>query len=173
MNKTIKTITLVFVTAIFMATSSCLNSKDEETVQRTPEIEKAELDEALGKIIDAGYDLDTTELGIYYVTYEDGEGVFPLPGDTLLLEYTGYLLNGTVFDASVDHYPDGIWEYIYKDIDLIPGFDDGLALMNKGCEMDLIIPSVLAYGAGTAGFILPYSTLIFAAKMHDIKPKQN
>ena len=97
----------------------------------------------------------------------------PQAGDTCYLEYTGYLLDGTIFDTSHDHYIDGIWDLIYKDIQLIPGFDDGIALMGKGAELDMIIPSYLAYGAYGYGYIPPYSTIIFSAKMHDLKPKSD
>lgn len=172
MYKTVQTIGFFFAITILMAHTSCLNSGYDDTPQRTPEMELEELNQVLDKIIETGYNIDTTDFGIYSVTYEEGVGLFPKAGDTLFIEYTGYLLGGMIFDASIDHFPDGIWELIYKEKDLIVGFDDGLALLNKGAEMDLIIPSELAYGAYGNGTIPSYSTLIFSTKMHDIKPKQ-
>lgn len=158
----------VAVVSLFLM-NSC-NKADVEP-DRTPELEKSELDAVLAKLEASGYDIDTTDLGIYYIVNTEGEGLFPQAGDTIQLEYTGYLLNGIIFDASEYHYPDGIWEFVFKDELLIPGFDDGISVMNKGAEIDMIIPSELAYVSGSYGIIKPYSTLLFSAKMHEIKPK--
>ena len=65
-----------------------------------------------------------------------------------------------------------IWEFIYKDIALIPGFEDGLAKSSKGAEIDFIVPSEHAYGElGNIG-IPPYTTLMFSTIMEDLKPVQ-
>lgn len=175
MLKTVKSISFIIVISFAFSTSSCLTPEEEAQTQRTPEIEAAELAEALNNIVTKGYDIDTTDLGVYYVMYTVGADSLPLaqPGDTCYLEYAGYLLDGTLFDSSQDHYIAGIWELIYKDIDLIPGFDDGIALMNKGTEMDILIPSTLAYGAFGSGIIPPYSTILFSLKMHDLIPNTN
>ena len=59
-----------------------------------------ELNAALAKLESEGFDVDTSELGIYYIIHTEGEGPLPQAGDSLQLEYTGYLLNGLIFDAS-------------------------------------------------------------------------
>ena len=167
MFKTIKTVAILF--AFIFTITSCLTSVDDQE-QRTPEMEAAEIDVVLKKLEDEGYDVDTTDLGVYYIVKEDGTGPFPAEGDTCYMEYTGYFIDGAVFDTSHDHFPNGIWEFNFKEISLIPGFDDGIALLNKDAEIDMIIPSSLAYGpTGTSG-IPPYTTLLFATKMHDLKP---
>ena len=170
MFKTIKTIAIFFAFTFFLMTTSCLNYEEEPG--RTPEMEAEELTELLDNLEAEGYDVETTELGIYYIIHEAGPDSLPQvqAGDTCHLEYTGYLLDGTIFDASAYHHPDSIWEFIYLDIPLIPGFDDGIALMKKGTVLDMIIPSELGYGASGQYPIPPYSTLIFSAKMHDLKP---
>ena len=167
MFKTIKTVAILF--AFIFTITSCLTSGDEPE-PRTPEMEAAEIDQVLKKLVEEGYDIDTTDLGIYYVVEEEGTGLFPAAGDTCFMEYTGYFIDGAVFDTSHDHFPNGIWEFNYLENSLIPGFEDGIALLNKGAEINMIIPSSLAYGPGGTSGIPPYTTLLFAAKMHDLKP---
>ncbi|MBT3385429.1 MAG: hypothetical protein HN778_08985 [Prolixibacteraceae bacterium] len=173
MLKTIKRVSFIIAISVFFTTVSCLTDEEEIQIVRSPELEASELYTALSNLEAGGYDIDTTDLGIFYVIHEEGEGPYPVAGDTCYIEYEGYLLDGIIFDASSDHYLDGIWELIYKDIPLIEGFDDGIALMNKGTEIDIIIPSYLAYGAYGAGIIPPYSTIVFSAIMHDLKPQSD
>ncbi len=158
----------VAVVSLFIL-NACIKTDVEP--DRTPELEKSELDAALAKLEASGFNIDTTDLGVYYIVQTEGEGLFPQAGDTIQLEYTGYLLDGTIFDASAYHYSDGIWEFVFKEEQLILGFDDGISVMNKGAEIDMIIPSEFAYGGGSYGNIKAYSTLLFSAKMHEIKPK--
>lgn len=167
MFKTIKTVAILCVTTLFIATS-CM--KDLEEPARTSATEQAELNAFLASIETQGFDIDTTDLGVYYVIHKEGEGKFPEAGDTCNLIYAGYLLDGSIFDASFFHYEDSIWQLPYKEIELIPGFDDGIALMNKGTELDMIIPSELAYGS-SGEKMPPYTTLRFAATMRDLKPQ--
>ncbi len=166
MFKTIKTVAILF--AFIFSITSCLTTGDDPD-PRTPEMEQAEINQFLKNLEENGVDIDTTDLGVYYIINEAGTGPFPAEGDTCYMEYTGYFLDGSVFDTSHDHFPNGIWQFNYLEVALIPGFDDGIALLNKGAEIDMIIPSNLAYGEGTSG-IPPYTTLLFATKMHDLKP---
>lgn len=172
MLRTIKLFAVLFVTTALITITSCIDV--EEPDPRTPEIEAAELQEIIGNIVADGKDIDSTELGIYYVIDSLGTGEYPQPGDTCFMEYVGFLLDGSIFDGSEYHYADSIWEFIFKDpeLPLISGFDDGIALMNKGTELYMIIPSEHAYGetGDESGLIPPYSSIIFSAKMHDIKP---
>jgi FKBP-type peptidyl-prolyl cis-trans isomerase len=87
----------------------------------------------------------------------------------LSLEYVGYLLDGMIFDATSYHYEDASWEFVFNADELIPGFVDGISLMNKGAEIDMIIPSQFAYGEKGQGPIQPFTTLRFSAKLHDLK----
>ncbi len=166
---TIKKVFIYFVVLMFVAVS-CLNVPETEE-QRTAETEKAELAQLLENAQKDGLDIDTTALGVYYIVHDAGIDSLPTvqPGDTCYLEYIGYLAEGVVFDASSNHFANKIWKFIYKETDLIPGFDDGIALMKKGSKIDLIIPSSLAYGPMGTQTIPPYSTLIFSTTMHDVK----
>ncbi len=159
---------LVILTVLFA--TSCLKDNDDDIETRTPELENEELNNALSLLDSEGYDIDTTELGIYYIVREEGEGPLVQAGDILRLEYTGSLLDGTIFDASSYHYADGIWEFVFKEIQLISGFEDGISLMNKGAEIYMIIPSEHAYGAYGNGIIEPYTPLLFETILHDINP---
>ncbi len=137
---------------------------------RTAQTEEQELNQSLANLEKAGYNVDTTALGVYYVMNKTGNGSFPLEGDTCSLIYTGFFLNGTIFDTSGDYYQDSIWQFNYKEVSVIPGFNAGIALLNKGAEADVIIPSNLAYGATGYGAIPPYTPLVFSMKMRDLKP---
>ena len=165
-----KTVAIFFTIFIIFFTTSCLDGVKDNPNSRNPEMEMRELNEALAKLEDEGYDIDTTELGIFYIVHEEGEGPLAMAGDTLRLEYKGYTLGGMIFDASSYNHQDGIWEFVYKELELIPGFDDGLSVMNKGAVIDMIIPSEHAYGEAGSGLIDSYTTILFTAKLHDLKP---
>lgn len=146
--------------------------KVDETPARTAQTETTELNSLLANLTTKGYNIDTTLSGIFYIIHKKGTGFYPLTGDTCFMKYTGYFISGNIFDSSVNHFTDGIWKFNYKENQLIPGFEDGIALMNKGTEIDMIIPSKLAYGTDGYGTIPPYTPLIFGAKMEDLKPKK-
>lgn len=162
MKNLLKTFVLVIISSIMLVNTSCITEEDDE---RTEQQELQELNELISSLISEGFDIDTTAMGVYYITHVEGEGPLVQPYDTIDIAYEGYLTDGFLFDSTDS------WEFIYKQQSLIPGFDDGLALMNKNCEIELIIPSSLAYGAyGSPPSIPPFSTLIFGVKMNDIKP---
>jgi len=160
----------VFSVAIGMLLVVSCNNLDEVIEQRTKEMELEELESTLSFLESEGHNIDTSDLGIYYIVHEEGEGPLAEFGDTLRLEYVGYLKGGQIFDASAFHYEDSIWEFTFEEDFLIPGFEDGISLMNKGAELELIIPSDYAYGAEGAVYIEPFSTLLFSTKLHDINP---
>lgn len=170
MLKTIKTITLFAI--LTFSISSCISPVGDDVDARTPELEQVEISNAIAKLETAGYDIDTTASGLFYILHTAGTGVFPQMGDTCYIEYAGYFINSVLFDTSQNHYTDGIWEFIYKAQPLIPGFDEAISMLNKGAEMDFIMPSNLAYGAFGSASIPPYSPLIFSIKLHNLKPKQ-
>ncbi len=165
-----KTVAIFLGILSILFTSSCIDNVDDNPSSRNPEKEMRELNAALATLIADGWDIDTTEMGIYYIVHEEGEGPMVSEGDSLSLEYKGYLLGGLVFDATSFHYEDRIWNFVFKSSELIPGFADGLSVMNKGATIDMIIPSQYAYGEKGQGLIEPFTTLFFTAKLHDLKP---
>ena len=170
--KNLKYTVLLVLFGIVFLFSSCLT--DEEKEERTYAMEMAELDELLEKVSNDGYDIDTTDLGVYYIVYEEGNTGIPSPaeGDTITIEYTGYFTDGSVFDSSKNYFPDGLWTFIFMDeeVGLIPGMTDGLSIMHTGAIYDLIIPSSLAYGPTGSGLVPPYTSLIFTVTLHELKP---
>ena len=165
-----KTVAIFLGILSILFTSSCIDNVDDNPNSRNPEKEMRELNVALATLIADGWDIDTTEMGIYYIVHEEGEGPMVSEGDSVSLEYKGYLLGGLVFDATSFRYDDGIWNFVFSSSELIPGFADGLSVMNKGATIDMIIPSQYAYGEKGQGLIEPFTTLLFTAKLHDLKP---
>jgi FKBP-type peptidyl-prolyl cis-trans isomerase len=109
--------------------------------------------------------INVTESGLQYEVIEQGSGPKPEAGDTVRVHYEGALTNGTVFDSS---YLQENPEKIPLDM-VIPGWSEGIQLMNVGSKFRLFIPSNLAYGEYGAGSIIPaYSTLIFTIDLLDI-----
>ena len=167
MKKTIKFLGIILIASTFLL-SSCLT--EEEKVVRTAEMELAEIKDAIEQLEFKGHNVDTTELGVYYVISKAGEGPTVEYGDTISLAYDGYLLDGYIFDSSQDHYTNGIWTFVFEEDELIPGFEDGIKLMKTETKIDIIIPSSLAYGALGQGLIGPYQALLFSMRMFEIKP---
>lgn len=117
-------------------------------------------------------DAKTTESGIRYVITKKGKGIQPSPGDSVVVQYTGKFLDGTKFDSSYDRsqpftFPIGQGM-------VIPGWDEGIALLNEGSKATLYIPSPLAYGPqGAGGVIEPNSVLVFDVELVDVKETKN
>ena len=109
-----------------------------------------------------------TPSGIYYQVLKPGTGPKPTPGQTVSVNYNGTLLSGKLFDSS---------EKTGKPIEfpigqgaVIPGWDEGIALLNKGSKAILLIPSSLAYGTRGAGADIPAdSPLRFEVELVDIQ----
>lgn len=166
-NQSIK---IVLVAIIAVIAYSCLDTA-EEPDNYSESDELADINTYIISLKEDGHDVDTTELGVYYVVQEEGEGETPIEGDLLSFEYTGYFMDGTAFDASSWHNEDGTYQITYLVDRMVPGFEDGLALMNKGAEILMIIPSSLAYGPYDYNSIPGYSTLIFVVLMSEINPE--
>ena len=94
-----------------------------------------------------------------------GTGATAFPGDTVRVNYTGKLQNGTVFDTSFGRGP---YEFILGSGVVIPGWDQGLVGMKVGGKRLLIIPPHLAYGAEAYGPIPSNSTLVFEVTLLEV-----
>lgn len=168
MNKSVRTIALLSVTALIFLIQSCLSTDEPEV--RTSETEIEELAQILQTLENKGYDIDTTASGLYYIIHTQGSGAFPQEGDSCYVEYATYFIDGTLLDASAMNYTDAIWKMKYQKDSTITGFYESLGLMNKGTEADFIIPSKLAYGPYGYGVIPAYTPLLFSIKLHDLIP---
>jgi FKBP-type peptidyl-prolyl cis-trans isomerase len=109
----------------------------------------------------------TTPSGLQYLVLEEGPNAnapMPLATDEVEVHYHGTMIDGSVFDSSVDR-----GEPISFPLDgVIPGWTEGLQLMKVGDKYRFFIPSDLAYGAAGAGPIPPYSALIFDVELLSI-----
>lgn len=103
--------------------------------------------------------------GLRYEIVQPGKGAYPGPTDTVQVNYTGKLINGTVFDSSV---PSGKPAEIALN-QVIPGWTEGLQKINVGGRIRLYIPSQLAYGDSGQQGIPPGATLIFDIELLDVK----
>lgn len=119
---------------------------------------KAEGDAFLAKNKSAA-GVKTTASGLQYQVLSQGTGARPGPNDTVEINYTGTFVNGQVFDASAKHNPPGAAKIPLAGV--IPGFREGLQLMQVGGHYKLFIPSSLAYGAEPQPPMPPNATLIF------------
>ncbi len=119
-------------------------------------------------LLNNNIDNEPLESGLIYIETKAGKGQNPQTGQTCVMHYTGKLLDGTVFDSSVERNQP--FEFTLGVGQVIKGWDEGVALMKKGGKATLIIPSALGYGANGAGnLIAPYSTLVFDVELLDIK----
>lgn len=96
-----------------------------------------------------------------------GTGPAVQAGDTVTVNYTGKLQDGTVFDTSVGKAP---FQFTVGAGQVIPGWDQGLVGMQVGGKRILIIPPSLAYGAQGVGPIPPNATLTFEVDLLSITP---
>ena len=107
----------------------------------------------------------TTSSGLQYKILKEGDGESPKETDKVEVHYHGTLIDGTVFDSSVDR-----GESITFPVNgVIPGWVEALKLMKTGAKYKLFIPSELAYGNRGQGKIGPNSTLIFEVELISIK----
>ena len=104
----------------------------------------------------------TTDSGLRFETLSPGNGPRPQMGQPVLVTYEGRLADGTVFDSSSEPVPMVVGQ-------LIPGFNEGLLLMNRGGRYRLRIPPQIGYGAQGAGdAIPPNAELDFTVTLVDI-----
>ncbi len=108
-----------------------------------------------------------TESGLQYLVLKEGNGVKPGPEDAVTVHYTGRLIDGTVFDSSVERGEPATFAVGQ----VIPGWVEGLQLMSEGAAWRLFIPSNLAYGSHGTGPIQPNSTLIFDVQLIKVNKK--
>jgi len=111
----------------------------------------------------------TAASGLQYIEIKKGDGPAPKLGEVVSVNYRGFLEDGTQFDNSYDRGQP--FRFALGKGMVIPGWDEGIALMSVGGKAKLIIPPELAYGAtGASGVIPPNATLIFEVELMDVQP---
>lgn len=141
----------------------------QEEMQRLEADQRVKDDQLIqAYLTERGLNAEALPSGLYYVRVKKGSGGKPIKGSEVSVHYTGRLLNGKVFDSSRDRgepitFPLGQGR-------VIKGWDEGIALMEKGEEGLLLIPSHLGYGARGAGSdIPPFAVLIFEVELVNFK----
>jgi peptidylprolyl isomerase len=113
----------------------------------------------------------TTATGLKIQTFAQGTGEGAKAGDTVVVNYTGMLENGTVFDSNVDPKFNHVEPFAFPlgAGRVIAGWDQGVLGMKVGEKRRLTIPANLGYGATGAGALIPpNATLIFDVEVTDI-----
>lgn len=114
-------------------------------------------------------EVKTTASGLQYEVITEGNGPKPGRGDQVKVHYTGRLIDGTVFDSSVERGEPATFGVTQ----VIPGWVEALQLMSAGSKWRLFIPSALAYGPnGAGGVIGPDATLIFDVELLEVIGKK-
>jgi len=126
---------------------------------------KKEQEQAMSELTQG---FDKTDSGLHYQIIQKGTGPKPEKGQTVSVHYKGMFADGGVFDSSYKRgkpidFPVGMGN-------VIPGWDEGILLLNTGDKARFVIPSDLAYGsAGAGGVIPPNATLIFDVELMEVK----
>ncbi len=111
----------------------------------------------------------TLPSGLQYKVIKAGKGKKPKLTDTVTTHYRGTLIDGTEFDSSYKRNTPATFPVN----GVIPGWTEGLQLMEEGAKWQLFVPSNLAYGErGAGGTIGPNATLIFEVELISVQEKQ-
>ncbi|MDO6492143.1 MAG: peptidylprolyl isomerase [Cellulophaga sp.] len=127
--------------------------------------EKANAEAEMEKLA-AGF--ESTDSGLRYKIIQTGSGAQAESGKTVSVHYEGSLTSGQVFDSSYKRNQPIDFQLGVGQV--IPGWDEGIALLKVGDKARFVIPSNLAYGsAGAGGVIPPNASLIFDVELMDVK----
>lgn len=107
----------------------------------------------------------TLPSGLQYMVLKEGNGKKPKAIDQVKCHYEGFLIDGTVFDSSIQRGEPAVFPLNQ----VIAGWTEGLQLMQEGAKYRFFIPYILGYGEGGAGAsIPPYAALIFDVELLEV-----
>jgi FKBP-type peptidyl-prolyl cis-trans isomerase len=170
---------------VFLLKVERVQSLDDAIAERKAMMDKMAADETAARnkyIADNKLVLKKTASGLQYKINSPSIKRKPVAGDSVLVNYTGHLLNGKVFDSSIEAeakkgglvQPGRNYEPIGFKVgqqQVIPGWDEGLLLLGEGAKATFVIPSELAYGPNGQGPDMPpYSTLVFDVQLVKVFP---
>lgn len=144
-----------------LAAEEAMKKKKEEELKA----EKVKFNEYVKKTFPKATILPS---GLAYIMESEGAGAKAVPGNNVSVHYIGELSDGNKFDSSYDRNQP--IDFKLGNRMVIPGWEEGIALLNKGAKAKLIIPYWLAYGAEGRPPVIPAkATLIFTTELVDIK----
>jgi FKBP-type peptidyl-prolyl cis-trans isomerase FkpA len=149
---------LLFLSAclpLFLSACDNPDSGDPTKVQYAP---------ALGVDLNA---MTRSDSGLYTQDLKPGTGEEATPGRTVIVHYSGWLPDGTLFDTS--RYNGRAFSFVLGAGNVIKGWDEGLVGMKVGGQRRLVIPSNMGYGKAGNGSIPPDSVLIFDVEFLSIR----
>jgi len=111
--------------------------------------------------------VQVTTSGLHFKSIVEGTGKQPSDSSFVKVNYTGKLIDGTVFDSSVERGEPAVFNLR----GVIPGFAEGIKMMKEGGKAELAIPARLAYGDGEAGSIPPGSCITFEVELVQVDPE--
>ena len=164
--------TLLYDVEVVDITSKAAYEKEKADKQKKMDAESAKAKTAetgmLQKYLkDNNITAKPTASGLYYIEVKKGTGAKAEKGKKVTVNYTGKLLNGNVFDSSVGKKP---LDFVIGQGQVIPGWDEGISMMQVGGKAKLIVPSTLGYGPQAMGEKIPaYSTLVFDVELLGVK----
>lgn len=152
-------------TAMTMDEAGATLQAQQEAAAAEAAAEAAEAAEAYLAENAAQDGVQVTDSGLQYEVLEEGDGPKPSLDDTVSVHYVGTLVDGTEFDSSIARGEPATFPL--KGV--IPGWTEGLQLMNVGSKYRFAIPSDLAYGDQGAGQVIgPGETLLFEVELLEI-----
>jgi peptidylprolyl isomerase len=155
------TLAMLLIFSLAVACGPATPAPPDETDSDDTAVTTTEIPADLG-------DIDFGEMPqIEYIETEAGTGDQPVPGDRVAVHYTGTLADGTVFDSSLERGQP--IEFVLGQGMVIPGWEQGIAMMSEGGKATLVIPPDLAYGPqGSPPTIPPDATLTFEVELVEV-----
>lgn len=147
-------IVLILVSSLVIG--ACSSSKDSSS-------NNTESKRSLPSELQKYSDYEQSETGLLWKDVKEGYGSSPMKGQKISVHYHGTLLNGVVFDSSIERGKP--IEFNFGTGQVIKGWDEGLASMKEGGKRILVIPADLAYGSKERGKIPANSTLVFEVEL--------
>lgn len=148
----------LFLCSLFMLACTDTSSEEAEANKKAGEAFLAENKKKPGVV--------TLPSGLQYTVLKESAGPTPLATDTVVVHYKGRLIDGTVFDSSIEKGK----PLVFPVNAVIKGWQEALQLMPIGSKWRIVVPSELAYGRKRAGSkIKPNAVLIFEIELLTIK----
>lgn len=147
--------------------------EQEAMMKDMQEKEKPVLDKYLA---DNKITVKPTASGLYFIETKKGSGAKPKDGDEVEVNYQGRLLDGTLFDTSLEelakkenvYNPQRPYEplkFVIGARQVIPGWEEAISMLSKGGKAKIVLPSNIAYGSSGSGPIPPYAPLVFEVEL--------